>query len=198
MVSSGFAMDLCLERDDLHTRHIVQAVGSSSIEKAKSFVAQRCPSQKPNLYDTYQGVYDDPDVDAVYIGTPHTLHLRNVLDAIAAGKHVLCEKPFAMNAKEAQIIFDAAEKKGVFVMEGRYMINQESIFYSVLQLSGANSFLLRRNYGLSYTKKKSSAISRPSLLISGLIYPLMKDIPTLDPWISGRVWVLSLTLGFTV
>lgn len=130
MVSSGFAMDLCLERDELHTRHIVQAVGSSSIEKAKSFVAQRCPSQKPNLYDTYQGVYDDPDVDAVYIGTPHTLHLRNALDAIAAGKHVLCEKPFAMNAKEAQTIFDAAEKKGVFVMEGGYMINQESIFYS--------------------------------------------------------------------
>jgi predicted dehydrogenase len=117
MVSSGFAMDLCLQRPDLHTKHIVQAVGSSSIEKAKKFVADRCPSQNPNLYDTYQGVFDDPDVEAVYIGTPHPLHLENALGAIAAGKHVLCEKPFAMNAREAQIMIDAANKKGVFIME---------------------------------------------------------------------------------
>lgn len=71
----------------------------------------------PTPYGSYEGVYNDPNVQAVYIGTPHTVHKTNALDAIAAGKHVLCEKPFTLNARDAQEIFDAAEKKGVFVME---------------------------------------------------------------------------------
>ena len=54
----------------------------------------------------------------MYIGTPHSLHKRNCLDAIAAGKHVLCEKPFTINEKEAQEVINAAMEKGVFVMEG--------------------------------------------------------------------------------
>ncbi|KAI9172531.1 MFS-type transporter dbaD [Paramyrothecium foliicola] len=74
--------------------------------------------RKPQTYTTLiKVVYNDPDVDVVYIGPPHHLHLQNALDAIAAGKHVLCEKPFAVNAKESQIMIDAAERKGLFIME---------------------------------------------------------------------------------
>lgn len=57
-------------------------------------------------------------MDIVYIATPHTLHCRNTLDAIAQGKHVLCEKPIAVNARDARKMTDAAKKKGVFLMEG--------------------------------------------------------------------------------
>jgi len=54
----------------------------------------------------------------VYIGTPHVFHLQNALDAIAAGKHVLCEKPMTMNARDTQVLVEAARKKGVYLMEG--------------------------------------------------------------------------------
>ncbi|CAG9961984.1 unnamed protein product [Clonostachys byssicola] len=116
-ISSRFVSDLCLERPDATTNHIIEAVGSSAMDKASAFVAKHCPAQKPVLYDSYEALYSDPSVDIVYIGTPHVLHCKNALDAIAAGKHVLCEKPFALNASEARMMIDAARAKGVFLME---------------------------------------------------------------------------------
>jgi predicted dehydrogenase len=70
------------------------------------------------VYASYAEVYNDPDVDIVYIGTPHVFHLQNALEAIEAGKHVLCEKPITMNAKDTRVLIEAARKKGVFLMEG--------------------------------------------------------------------------------
>lgn len=58
-------------------------------------------------------------MDIVYIGTPHAFHKQACLDAIAHGKHVLCEKPFTLNRREATEVFDAARKQGVFIMEGK-------------------------------------------------------------------------------
>jgi predicted dehydrogenase len=74
----------------------------------------------PRAYRAYRDLLDDPDVDAVYIATPHTLHFRNAADAIAAGKHVLCEKPFTVDAREARTLFRAAEQSSVFVMEAMW------------------------------------------------------------------------------
>ncbi len=76
----------------------IVAVGSRSQESADRFgdsygVARR--------HATYQALVEDPDVDAVYVATPNTLHAENALAAIAAGKHVLVEKAFTMNAAEA-------------------------------------------------------------------------------------------------
>jgi predicted dehydrogenase len=101
--------------------HIIQAIGSSSLDKGKKFVedfiAPAKPEVQPTVYGSYQEVYDDGNVDCVYIGTPHSFHKQNCLDAIRAGKNVLCEKPFTMNAAQAQEVFDAAKAKGVFIME---------------------------------------------------------------------------------
>lgn len=120
MISSWFASDLCLNRPNSKAKHIIQAIGSSSKAKGADFVSQHCPFQSPTIYDSYSDVYQDPNVDVVYIGTPHTFHCENALDAIAAGKHVLCEKPIALNARDAQRMLDAARKKGVFLMEGSW------------------------------------------------------------------------------
>lgn len=87
------------------------------MEKAEAFISKNLKT-KPKAYGTYEEVYNDPNVDIVYIGTPHALHKINALDAINAGKHVLCEKPFTINANEAQIVIAAAKEKNVFVMEG--------------------------------------------------------------------------------
>ena len=105
--------------------HTLAALGSSSLDKGNAFVEklwQSAPENpRPVVYLDYHGVYNDKNVDIVYIGTPHSLHKMNCLDAISAGKHVLCEKPFTINAKETQEIIDAARAKGVFVMEGVYL-----------------------------------------------------------------------------
>lgn len=62
-------------------------------------------------------MYADPGVDIVYIGTPHVFHKESCLAAIAAGKHVLCEKPMAINEREVNEMIAAAKEKGVFLME---------------------------------------------------------------------------------
>lgn len=122
MISEWFVSDI-LKTDwpGKSANHVVQAIGSSSLEKCQHFtekwVAPAKPSVPPKLYGSYQEVYDDKEVDCVYIGTPHSFHMQNCLEAIKAGKNVLCEKPFAMNAKQAEKVFAAAEERGVFIME---------------------------------------------------------------------------------
>lgn len=124
-----FVKDLLAPRSSPSAKHTITALGSSSLEKGNAFVekvwgesaAAATPDPEPPrpvVYADYQGVYNDGSVDIVYIGTPHSLHRANCLDAIAAGKHVLCEKPLTINAREAQEVVDAAKKKGVFIMEG--------------------------------------------------------------------------------
>jgi len=125
MISEWFVTDI-LKPDwpGKSANHVVQAIGSSSMEKCEKFaekwVEPTNPSVKPTLYGSYQGVYDDKHVDCVYIGTPHSFHKQNCLDAIAAGKNVLCEKPFAMTAAQAEEVFAAAKAKGVFIMEAMW------------------------------------------------------------------------------
>lgn len=119
LISSWFVADLALSRPDSEANHIIQTIGSSSHEKGKEFVEKHLPGTSPTI-GTYDQVYADPNVDIVYIGTPHAFHKQNCLDAIKHGKHVLCEKAFTLNAAEAKEVFDAAAKKGVFVMEAMW------------------------------------------------------------------------------
>jgi len=72
------------------------------------------------VYPTYQALLADSAIDAVYIATPHSLHLENTLAAIDAGKSVLCEKPLTTNAADCQRILAAARECSVFVMEAMW------------------------------------------------------------------------------
>lgn len=121
MISTWFVEDLLLDRDDAPVKHIVQAIGSSSVEKGKSFAAKVCPDSKATIYGSYDEVYRDPNVDIVYIGTPHGFHKKNCLDAIAARKPILCEKAFTLNARDAREVFDAARKNNVYVAEAMWL-----------------------------------------------------------------------------
>lgn len=71
-------------------------------------------------YDSYEAMANDPEVDAIYIGTIHPMHMTCAKIAINAGKPVLCEKTVAMNAKELKEVLDLAEEKGVFFMEAMW------------------------------------------------------------------------------
>ncbi|MCQ2074468.1 MAG: Gfo/Idh/MocA family oxidoreductase [Bacteroidaceae bacterium] len=97
------------------------AVASRNLEKARSF-AGHWGFKK--AYGSYKELVDDPDVDLVYIATPHSHHFDNSSMAIEAGKPVLCEKAFTANARQADALLDLAHKKGVFITEAiwtRYM-----------------------------------------------------------------------------
>ncbi|KAK7424102.1 hypothetical protein QQX98_000712 [Neonectria punicea] len=120
LISSWFVADLSLDRLNKRANHAIQAIGSSSSERGHAFVEKYLPGKAPTVYATYEQVYQDPDVDIVYIGTPSAFHKQNCLDAIRAGKHVLCEKAFALNEAEAKAVFAEAQQKGVFVMEAMW------------------------------------------------------------------------------
>ena len=75
------------------------AAGSRSAEKAKAFAEE---FGIPKYYDSYEELAADPDIDAVYIASPNNLHKEHTLLCLNAGKHVLCEKPFTTNARDAE------------------------------------------------------------------------------------------------
>lgn len=68
-------------------------------------------------YGSYEELVRDPNVDVVYIGTPHSHHFQNTMLALEHGKHVLCEKAFTVNAAQAKILVETARRKGLFLME---------------------------------------------------------------------------------
>ncbi|MDW8107168.1 MAG: Gfo/Idh/MocA family oxidoreductase [Armatimonadota bacterium] len=95
----------------------VVAVGSRAQHTADAFGAQ---FGIPKRYGSYEALFADPEVEIVYVATPHSLHAENTLAALQAGKHVLCEKPFTLNASQAEQVIRAARASGKFVMEGMW------------------------------------------------------------------------------
>lgn len=92
----------------------VVAVGSRSIESANSFADKW---DIANRHGSYDDLLADPDVDAVYIATPHPMHVEWAIKTAEAGKHVLCEKPLAINKAWAEAMIEAAVANDVFLME---------------------------------------------------------------------------------
>jgi predicted dehydrogenase len=92
----------------------VTAVAARDPARARRFAARH---GIPVVHDSYEALIADPDVDAIYNPLPNSLHAPWTLRAIAAGKHVLCEKPFAANEAEAAEVARAARSAGVVVME---------------------------------------------------------------------------------
>ena len=95
----------------------VVAVGSRSLERARAFAQPRGIAR---AYGSYEELVGDADVDVVYVAAPHSEHARLALLAIAAGKHVLVEKPLAVTAAEGRTIATAARSAGVFAMEAMW------------------------------------------------------------------------------
>ncbi|XP_030521907.1 uncharacterized oxidoreductase At4g09670-like [Rhodamnia argentea] len=96
----------------------LHALGSRSIEKAKSFAAANRLSGAVKLYGSYGDVLDDPLVDAVYLPLPTSLHAAWAVSAARRGKHVLLEKPTAVDAAELDRILEACQASGVQFMDG--------------------------------------------------------------------------------
>jgi len=100
-----------------HTGQRVVAVASRDPRRAQAFADEHGVARACSSYDE---LVADPQVDVVYVASPHPQHPEQALAAIAAGKHVLVEKPLARNAAEARQVVDAAQAAGVLVMEAMW------------------------------------------------------------------------------
>jgi dihydrodiol dehydrogenase / D-xylose 1-dehydrogenase (NADP) len=92
----------------------LSAIGSRTLASAQEFARQY---HVPRVHGSYQALVEDPNVDVVYVATVNSLHHKNCLDALRAGKPVLCEKPFMVNSKEAEEVITSAREKRLFLME---------------------------------------------------------------------------------
>lgn len=95
----------------------VVAVGSRSLASADAFADRFDIARR---YGSYADLASAPDIDVIYIATPASLHAQNTTLALEHGKAVLCEKPFALNARQAEEMVALARKKNLFLMEGMW------------------------------------------------------------------------------
>ncbi|MCA0403798.1 MAG: Gfo/Idh/MocA family oxidoreductase, partial [Proteobacteria bacterium] len=90
------------------------AIGSRSLSSARQFATL---FSIPKVYDDYQLLLNDQEIDAIYIGLPNHLHKEWIIRCAQAGKHILCEKPLVLNADEAREVISIINEKEVFCME---------------------------------------------------------------------------------
>nr|MDT0660267.1 Gfo/Idh/MocA family oxidoreductase [Micromonospora sp. DSM 115978] len=112
-IAAQFANDLRLVPD----AELV-AVGSRSADAAKLFAAKH---DIPRAYGSWQELAADPEVDVIYVATPHSAHHAATLTCLEAGRAVLCEKPFTLDRASSAELIEAARSRGVFLMEAMWM-----------------------------------------------------------------------------
>ena len=116
-------------------RSQLYGVASRDAGRAKTYAAEH---GIPHAYGSYEDMLADPQVDVVYNPLPNSLHAEWTIQAIRAGKHVLCEKPFALTLDEIDAVISAAREKGVVVEEGfMYRHHPQTLFIQDKVQSGA-------------------------------------------------------------
>ena len=111
------SMTQALQTLDGPTGAEVVAVGSRSPDSAEEFAAR---FDIPHAHGSYADLYADPDVEIVYVASPHSHHHEMTIDALRAGKHVLCEKAFALNAAQSREMAAVAREHDRFLMEAMW------------------------------------------------------------------------------
>lgn len=163
------------------------AVGSRHLESAEAF-AQKYHIAK--AYGSYEELAKDPDVEAVYVATPNSMHYENCKLCLSHGKHVLCEKPFTINVREAQELYDMAAQKGLFLMEALWTwflplygklrdLLKEGTLGEIRQITCQYGFTAK---GARRERKFNSALGGGALLDIGIynlafLYLLKQELP---------------------
>ncbi|MBD2870254.1 Gfo/Idh/MocA family protein [Paenibacillus arenilitoris] len=170
-ISSTFAKDLAYAEG----AELI-AVGGRNLEKAERFAKEY---NIPRAYGSVDQLAGDEDVDIVYVGTLHPAHKDNVLAMLRAGKAVLCEKPFCMNAAEAKEMIEAAGENKVFLMEAmwtRYLPPIVKVREWIAEGRIGEVRLLKADFGFNIGWQPQSRLLDPALgggaLLDAGIYPV--------------------------
>ena len=129
------------------------AIASRDLARAETYAHQWGLTQ---AHGSYQALLDSPDVDALYVGLPNALHVDVTLAAIAAGKHVLCEKPLALSPDHVDRIAAAARDRDVVVAEG-FMFRHEPLTARVVRLAREGAIGALRHISAGFTYQQTRA-----------------------------------------
>jgi predicted dehydrogenase len=163
----------------------IVAVASRSTERADAF-ADRFGI--PTRYADYAALAEDPEVEVVYVATPQSRHMDDTLALLHAGKHVLCEKPFALDAAQARRMVDEARRNGLFLMEAiwsRYLPAYRSLVEVIGSGRIGEPLLVEADFGFRRPVEPEHRLFRLDLGGGGLldlgIYPLQLCTLLLGP-----------------
>lgn len=189
------------------------AVASRSRERGEAFAREFSPEgTSATVYDSYDDLFADPAVDAVYIATVHTEHLRLAMRAIEAGKHVVCEKPLAIDHAGVMRLVEAAREAGVYLAEGyMYRFHPQIARFAELLEAGTIGTLQHVDASFAFAADLSPdhRLANPDLAGGGILdvggYPvsiarLVAGIAAGRSFVSGTAFAepVSLTAAGTL
>ena len=204
-IAATFARDLqMIEEGD------VVAVGSRRRASAEGFAQEFDVARH---YDSYEALVEDPDVDAVYVATPHPMHLVNASLALEHGKPVLVEKAFTMTADEARELVALARAKGLFMMEAmwtRFLPHVVALRDIVARGTLGDLVMFEADHGKWFDADPASRLFAPELGGSAMldlgVYPVSfasmllgtpsRMVAMVDPAFSGVDGQASMIFGY--
>jgi predicted dehydrogenase len=186
------------------------AVGSRQMESADRFADE---FSIPNRHASYEALVADPDVDVVYVATPHSMHHANALLALRAGKPVLVEKAFTMNAAEAQELVAVARAEGLFLMEAmwtRFLPHIDEIRRLLAEGALGDIVTVTADHGQWFAKDPDFRLFAPELgggaLLDLGVYPVSfasmvlgkphRIVSLIDPAFTGVDGQTSMLFGY--
>lgn len=131
ILGTGWIAEQFTASVQIHTQQIIAAAGSRSIESANRFTGK---FDIPKAHGSYEQLVNDDSLDVIYIATPHNCHYEHVLLALNAGKHVLVEKPVALNHAQSMEMVALAREKGLFFCEAlwTYFLPKFDVFRQII------------------------------------------------------------------
>ena len=176
IIGVGWMADQFANAVNAHTESTIHAVSSRTLEKAQAFAASH---RVAKAYGSVADLVADPDVDVIHVASPHSDHLANALEAIAAGKNVLVEKPICRNSSEARTLVDAARAANVFVMEAmwtRFLPHMVELRRAIADGEIGEVISLQADHGQAFAYDPTNRWFNPNLTGGALldlgIYPV--------------------------
>ncbi len=170
-IAHKFASDLLLSENAT-----LFGVASRDIERAREFGQQY---NAVKHYGSYEELAKDPDIDVVYIATPHTFHYENTMMCLQEGKSVLCEKPMGVNTAEVRTVIEEARSRNLFLMEAmwtRFIPGTEKMLELIGSGAIGNISFIRADFGFKAGPDRPERVFNKKLgggsLLDIAIYPL--------------------------
>jgi predicted dehydrogenase len=152
----------------------------------------------PRCYDTHLELLSDPDIDAIYIATPHRFHFDLARDCLLAGKPVLCEKPLTVNARESLELIELSRRHGVFLMEAlwtRFLPIYDDINQWVLAGKIGEPTSITSSFGFAFPRNLGGRLFNPELA-GGALLDLGVYNLAMSQWVFGSQPVSHVVEGY--